>query len=187
MLSGCLALIEAVANKQRFTTEIPAFNIFDNFADLLVLIASFIASIVPGFIIGSLVGGDDTYALWGPLGMVVSGCALFPIFLLSMMDNGSLFNPISQSVVRSLTEASEAWGGYYLKTFIATAVLALIWLVLLGRHPILSGVCGSLVPLYIFFVCQQIGTLADKIADCLSFEFKPPKPEEDGAEEGKAV
>lgn len=174
MLSGCLALIEAAANKQRFISEIPSFNIFDNFADVMVLAVALLGSIVPGFVLGSLFGGEESSSLFSLFGMVLSGYLLFPIFLLSMMDNGSVFSPISGSIIRSFSDAAEAWGGYYLKTLVATATILVLWLILLGRTPLLAGIAGLFLPLYLFFTCQQIGTLADQIGDNLSFEFTPP-------------
>ncbi|MCR9295503.1 MAG: hypothetical protein NXI32_22530 [bacterium] len=186
MLSGCLTLIENVANKQQKANEVPAFNIFENFADLLVLVVALLESIIPGFVIGRLFGDESSSYLFGVGGMIISGFVLFPYFLLSTMDNGNLLNPISASVTRSISEAKEAWGGYYLKTFVATAVLLVSWLILLGRSPALAAVAGGLLPCYLFFTCQQIGTLADQIADCLSFDFTPSKAEADEDESGQA-
>lgn len=175
MLSGGLALIESVANKQQRVEELPAFNLFDNGADLLVIALAFFASLVPGFIVGRVAGGEDLQVVFELCGMVLSGFILFPIFLLSMMDNGSIFAPVSSSVLQSIPKAAEAWGGYYLKTFVASSVVILLWLILLGRSPILAGLAGTLLPVLIFFTCQQIGVLADGIGNHLSFEFAPPK------------
>ena len=96
MLSGGLALIEAVANKQKFIREIPAFNIFDNFADLLVIAAAFGGAMVPGLLVGSALAMNSEGSLYMRIaGMFGTTFLLFPIFLLSMMDNGSLLSPIS--------------------------------------------------------------------------------------------
>ena len=185
MLSGGLALIESVANKQKFVREIPAFNIFDNVADLLVIAAAFFAAIIPGFMLGVVISGEDSGFMFQVCGMVVSGFFLFPVLLLSMLDNGSVFAPVSNSVIRSFLDATEAWGGYYLKTFVVSSVVVIAWLVLLGRAPILAGIAGILLPLLIFFTCQQIGALADKIGDHLSFDFSMPSDEDDEGRHGE--
>lgn len=182
MLSGGLALIESVANKQSKVDEIPGFNMFDNFADVLVIGVALGASVVPGFMFGYMFSGDgDGYARIA--GTLISCLALFPVFLLSMMDNGSMFQPISSAVLRSLAEAAEAWGGYYLKTALAFLAVLILWVLLLGSGPGLAAIAGFLLPLLVFFTCQQIGALADSIGDHLSFEFTAPESDDGDADE----
>ncbi|MCA9128103.1 MAG: hypothetical protein KDB22_13505 [Planctomycetales bacterium] len=172
MLSGGLALIESVANRQTRVSEWPGFNLFDNIGDIIAISVALVAAILPGFFLGAWIGSG--FMAGGRIqitAMMITAFALFPIFLLSMLDNGSIFQPISQSIMRSLTEAKEAWGGYFLKTMIAFFMTAIAWYLLLGKSPILSGLAGFLLPLLVFFTCQQIGALADGISDHLSFEF----------------
>lgn len=185
MLSGGMALIEAVANKQRFVREIPAFSLFDNVADLGIMAIALGFSVIPGFLVGSVLAGETEAGsgFFKIAGMVVSGFALFPIFLLSMMDNGSWFSPISKAVIRSFYEATESWGAYYLKSLVGAFIVLVFWLLLLGGSPILAGVAGFMLPLFLFFICQQIGALADSIADHLSFEFMASPSDETIEEE----
>ena len=183
MLSGGLLLIEAAANKQRYIREIPAFTIFDNFADLLVIGLALSAALIPGYLTGSFFAGDGGSAATIRIGgMLASGFLLFPIFLLGMMDNGSVVNPVSGSVMRSIPAAAESWGGYYLKNGIAYGFIFVVWAILLPKSPMLAGVAGFLLPTLIFFTCQQIGGLADAIGDSLSFAFEPPEEEEEEAD-----
>ncbi|MEO8272179.1 MAG: hypothetical protein ABI557_20885, partial [Aureliella sp.] len=182
MLSGGIALIESVANRQKRVTDWPGFNLFDNAGDMLAITAALLGAIIPGFLIGTWLGGEDAGA--GRIqiaGMMVSSLVLFPVFLLSMLDNGSLFAPLSTAVLNSFRGAAEAWGGYFLKTFIAFAIVMLLWLLLLGEgKPIaLAAVGGCLFPVLVFFTCQQIGALADSISEHLSFEFVASKSEGD--------
>ncbi len=186
MLSGGLLLIEAAANKQRYIREIPAFTIFDNFADLLVIGLALSAALIPGYLTGSFFAGDGSSAVTIRIGgMLASGFLLFPIFLLGMMDNGSVVNPISGSVMRSIGAAAESWGGYYLKNGIAYGFIFVVWAILLPKSPMLAGVAGFLLPTLIFFTCQQIGGLADAIGDSLSFAFEPPEEDEEEEDDGK--
>ncbi|MEC8553804.1 MAG: hypothetical protein VXZ82_02240 [Planctomycetota bacterium] len=186
MLSGGLLLIEAAANKQRYIREIPAFTIFDNFADLLVIGLALSAALIPGYLTGSFFAGDGSSAVTIRIGgMLASGFLLFPIFLLGMMDNGSVVNPISGSVMRSIGAAAESWGGYYLKNGIAYGFIFVVWAILLPKSPMLAGVAGFLLPTLIFFTCQQIGGLADAIGDSLSFAFEPPEEDKEEEDDGK--
>lgn len=174
MLSGGLALIESVANREPKVTEWPAFNLFDNVGDVIAITMSLTAAMLPGFFIGVwLSNGLEHAGRVHITAMMVSTFGLFPVFLLSMLDNGSVFQPVSQSIVKSFTEAAEAWGGYFLKTLVAFFLVAVLWYVLLGKHPMLSGAAGFLFPFLVFFTCQQIGALADSISDHLSFDFEP--------------
>ncbi len=184
MLSGGIALIESVANRQQRVADWPGFNLFDNAGDMLAITTALIGSVIPGFLLGTWLGGEDPGAGRMQIaGMMASSFVLFPVFLLSMLDNGSLFAPISNSIIRSFREASEAWGGYFLKTFIAFVTVMLLWLLLLGEgKPIaLAAIAGCLFPLLVFFTCQQIGALADSIGEHLSFEFVPPSSEDEDA------
>lgn len=172
MFSGGLALIEAVANKQSRVREIPAFNMFDNVGELILIASAVAASLLPGIVIGSWLAGDGVGGMIVRVsGMMVSSFLLFPLLLLSMLDNNSIFQPFSAAVIRSLREAAEAWAGYYLKTLVGFFVTLVLWYMLLGGSPVTSGVAGFFLPLLWFFVCQQLGALADGIADHLSFEL----------------
>ncbi len=185
MLSGGIALIESVANGQRRVADWPSFHLFDNAGDMVAITAALLGAVIPGFLFGSWLGGEDPGA--GRIqiaGMMASSLFLFPVFLLSMLDNGSMFAPVSSAVLNSLRQATEAWGGYFLKTLIAFATVLLLWLLLLGEgKPVaLAAIAGSLLPLLIFFTCQQIGALAGSISEHLSFEFVPPGDDDNSAE-----
>lgn len=188
MLSGAVALLESVANRQKKVSEWPGFNLFENAGDMIAIALALIASTIPGFIVGTWLAGD------GPgggriqiAGMMATCFLLFPVFYLSMLDNESIFAPLSNSIFRSFTEAAEAWAGYFLKTLIAFAVVMLLWFLLLGRDPALAAIGGGLLPLLIFFTCQQIGALADSIGEHLSFEFTPPSNEDEEISERESA
>lgn len=187
MLSGALALLESVANRQPRVVDWPGFNVFDNFGDMLSIAAALLGAMLPGYMVGTFLGGDQVGA--GRIqitGLMLTTYAFFPILFLSILDNGSLFQPLSNSVVSSFKPAAEAWGGYYLKTMIAFSLTMLLWYMLLGtgKSPWLVGAGGFLVPLLVFFTFQQLGALADGISEHLSFEFAPGG-EKDGDEESK--
>ena len=170
MMSGALALIVSVANKQKRVEEVPSFNLFDNLGEIMLLAASLTFSALPGFMVGATVGDGALIRLTG---MMCSCCLLFPLFLLSMLDNNSILAPISTSVVNSLRTAAESWGGYFMKSICAFFVIGVAWLMLLGRTPALAAIAGFLLPMLVFFISQQLGTLANQISDNLSFELAP--------------
>ncbi len=171
MLSGGLALIESLANGRKKVLEWPNFNLFENFSDIMLIGSAFVASMSLGLILGGVVGKFFENYMLTLVGILGTTFLLFPIFLLSMLDNGSLFQPLSVSVFRSISGVPEQWGAYYLKTFAAFATIQVAWLILLGRTPVLAGIGGFLLPTLMFFTCQQVGVLAHGIAEHLSFEF----------------
>ncbi|RMF40452.1 MAG: hypothetical protein D6753_11695 [Planctomycetota bacterium] len=185
MFSGGLLLIESVANKQPRLEALPSFNMFDNFAELMVLSVSLATSAAPGFILGGLLGGEA--AIYARLiGSMLSSVLLFPIILLSMLEGGSLMSVVTSNVLQSLAKAPQAWGAYYLKIFSGYVVMGLLWMMLIGRNPAATALIGATVPLLFFFTCQQLGLLADDISDELSIEISSPKDQdqEDAEEEG---
>ena len=105
------------------------------------------------------------------VGILGTTFLLFPVLLLSMLDNGSMFQPVSTLVFRSITGSAEAWGAYYLKTLFGFFCVQVAWFLLLGTNPLAAAVGGFLVPWLLFFTCQQIGALAQGIGEYLSFEF----------------
>ncbi len=185
MLSAGLALLESVANGQKRVADWPGFDMFDNFGDLLAILAALIGSLLPGFLLGYWLGGDyDNAGRIQIAGMMFSTFCLFPVLMLSILDNGSLLQPISGSVIASIKPAIEAWGGYYFKTMLAFALTMLAWLILLGdgKSEALAALAGFTLSPLVFFTFQQLGSLADSIGEHLSFEFTPAKSDEEAEE-----
>ncbi len=87
-------------------------------------------------------------------------------------------------MIVSIGQVAEAWGGYYLKTMVAFGAVLVSWYLLLGNSPFAAGLAGFLLPGLLFFTCQQVGALADSIAEHLSFEFTPPTKD---VEESKEI
>ena len=149
---------------------------FDHFGDLLAIATALLGALLPGYLAGTFMGGDLPGS--GRIqitGLMITTYLFFPILLLSILDNGSLFQPISASVLSSFRPAAEAWGSYYLKTMLAFSATMILWYVLLGtgKSPWLAGMGGFLIPPLVFFTFQQLGALADSISEHLSFEFAP--------------
>ncbi|MBX3420787.1 MAG: hypothetical protein KF752_04440 [Pirellulaceae bacterium] len=172
MTSAAIALLEAVANRQHRVTQWPSLNVLENFGDVLSVGSALLAAALPGYLIGMWLGGD----LPGSGRIQISGAMfscwlLFPVFLLSTLDNGGLMQLISTDVLRSIGKAAEAWAGFYLKIMIAFSGVMVLWFLLLGegKSPIAAAVGGFLLPILYFFTFQQLGALADAIGESLSF------------------
>ncbi|MCC6509101.1 MAG: hypothetical protein IT423_08345 [Pirellulaceae bacterium] len=178
LFAGAMTLLESVANGQFKVRDWPGFNFFDHVGELLLFGTALIASALPGFLLGGFVANSGGAGLIVVFTTMLTTFLAFPIVLLSMLDNESLFNPYSPEVLKSLSVGYEAWGTYYFKTFIANFVIFIAWAVMLGHNAILAGIGGMLLPLLIFFTVQQLGVLAFDISEHLSI-IVPPKAEEE--------
>lgn len=181
MVSAALAQLESVANRESRVIDWPGFNVFENLADSLGVASALAAAAIPGFIIASWLAGDGEGS--GRIqiaGVMMTTLVLFPIFLLSVLDNGSMLQLISSDVIRSLREVTEAWAGYYLKTLIVFATTMIFWLLLLGegKPAFLAALAGAMLPALVFFTFQQLGGLAGTIGENLSPIEQDEKTEE---------
>lgn len=168
LFACAMAHLESVANGHSKVREWPGFNFFDHIGELLLFGAALAAAVVPGVLLGGFVGRSG-----GMQWMVISAALLtsflfFPIILLSMLDNDSMFNPFSTDVLTSIGKGTEAWGAFYLKTFLAYFFFFIAVCLLLRGSPILTGLAGALLPWLLFFTTQQIGVLAFDISESLS-------------------
>lgn len=178
LFAGAMTMLESVANGQSRVREWPGFSFFDHVGELLLFATAVAAAALPGFLIGGLIVRSGGMVLMVVFGTMFSTFLAFPVILLSMLDNESLFKPFSADVFKSLSSGFEAWGVYYLKTFVAYFVVFIAWCVLLGGSPMLAGLAGAMLPWLIFFTTQQLGVLAFDISEHLSLNL-PDEPEEE--------
>ncbi len=167
MFSAAMVLLESVASGELKVKEWPGFNLFENFGELLVFGLAVAVSAFPGFLLGSLIGQSGGMNWMIILFTMLTTFLLFPVAMLSMLDNGNM-TPISSDVIRSLSIGFEAWGVYYFKTAIAFSIVFVAWAILLPGDPLLAGVGGILLPILLFFTTQQLGVLAGDISEHLS-------------------
>jgi hypothetical protein len=176
MFGAAMTMLESVANGQRKVTEWPGFSFYDHIGELLLFGVALAAAAVPGFLIGSVIGRSGGMAWMVILGTLLSTFLTFPIILLSMLDNESLFNPVSPDVLKSLSSGYESWGVYYFKTFVAYSFVFISWAIFFGGHPLLTGLAGALLPWLVFFTSQQLGVLAMDISEHLALHLGDEEP-----------
>lgn len=181
MFAGAMTMLESVANGQLRVREWPGFSFFDHVGELLLFGAAVAGSALPGFLLGGFIANAAGMPWMVVFGTMFTTFLTFPIILLSMLDNESMFNPFSPDVFKSLSSGYEAWGVYYLKTFVAYFIVFVAWCVLLGGNLLLAGIGGAMLPWLIFFTTQQLGVLAFDISEHLSLHLpdEPDEPEEE--------
>lgn len=182
LISAALAQLEAIANHQPKVQDWPGFDMFENLADLLSVACALLMSAIPGFLVGWFLGGDlEGAGRFQIMGAMLSVLLLFPVFLLSILDTGNLFQLVSLDVLRSIREVKEAWAGYYFKCMLFAVIMMIAWFLLLGKgkSAVLGAIAGASFPTAVFFLFQQVGALADQIGEHLSFSFSKPDKDTD--------
>lgn len=163
-LMNALAVMTTVANHERRVTEWPAFNFIDAIGEGVLILLALALSAIPGGILYYFLspeGGNP------PLNLILISLSvwlLFPIFLLSMMDNQSLTSPVSSEVTASMSTHAGSWGAMYILTGIAAISLASLIGVFMYSGGIGKFIACCFTPLLIFFYFAQLGNLAASIA-----------------------
>ena len=88
----------------------PSLMAFEGVADAIYLLFAALMAAVPGAFLASLAGGSG---ILGVLLIALSGFFLFPLCLLSMLDNVSPLIPFSRAVWRSAISHAGVWGLFF--------------------------------------------------------------------------
>jgi len=178
-LANGIAVLEASANKMKRIPNWPIFNPSESISEIIVALAAFVVSILPG---GAISWGASMIGLSADLGMgvvLLIAVALYPIVLLGMLDNQSVSEPYSAAVLGSIREKSDAWGAMYLLTSLAMGLVFILFLVASAGERVPKFICGICLPIIIYFVFHQYGVLASRIADVTNLAFEGEENEDD--------
>ncbi len=97
----------------------PELGIFDRLMEALFLVAALMFSMIPFGIVATI---DFTMAI--PL--LAFAFFSFPVFYLSLLDQGSIFVPWSSPIVGSLFRIAGKWMLFYLATFLLFTVILIV-------------------------------------------------------------
>ncbi len=179
-LGNGVAILEMSANQLKRVTRWPMFNPSEMMAELFMVAAAFAFAALPGGILGwlvtSLLGLDQAIALGLSL---LSAGLLFPVFLLGMLDNQSIGQPISAEVLQSMPTRSDAWAAMYLLTGIAILGIFIGWLSVRSGSSTGMMIYGLMLPFMIYFIFHQIGVLASRISFAVNEEDSEEDQEND--------
>jgi hypothetical protein len=164
-LGNGVAIMECAANKMKRVTRWPMFTPVEMIGELTMVATAFAFAALPGGLLGwmltSVVGWDQAVALGTVL---LSTVLLFPIFLLGMLDNQSIGQPISSEVVESLKTRAEAWAAMYFMSGLSCLGIFLGWLATRDASTTFTMAYGVALPFLIYFVFHQMGVLASRIS-----------------------
>lgn len=116
VLACGFAILQSVANGEERVSDWPVFDPMEWFGQLIVVISAVAVSAGPIWMVAHFLfpGGLLTVAL-----TMLSLYALFPVVLMSMLDEQSVMVPFSTDVSKSIVRSPDQWGAAYL----ASAVL----------------------------------------------------------------
>lgn len=174
-----LAIIPKAANRLTKVEEWPFGKLGDSFGELMMLFIAIAVTYGIGLPVGSalykmrapylIYGSIPTLSLWG----------LLPIVLLSMIESGSLFPPVTRSILKSLSQKPDAWGAMYMQTGVALAIFFVMSQVAFLYGPIAVGILFFVFPWLFCFIANQYGTLAGRISDVTELGFEGEFTEEE--------
>lgn len=175
----CLAIIPKAANRLIKVEEWPFGKLGDSFGELMMLFIAVAGTYAIGLPIGSaLLKMRAPFLIYGSMPML-GLWGLLPIVLLSMIESGNLFPPVTLSIFKSLSQKPDAWGAMYMQTGVALAIFFVLSQVAFLYGPIAVAILFFLFPWIFCFVANQYGTLAGRISDVTELGFEGEFEEEE--------
>lgn len=178
---ACAPLLPVIQDTAEGADQIASWPeaVFTDWAfDFLYFVNAFVVSVLPGVVAYQFLSEADPRV---GLAIPASVFFLFPVALLSMLDAGSPFVPVSGPVWGSVFSTCWAWAIFYLET----GVILLAFLAFFGAVLYLLGPWGSLliapVAVAVMFVyCRLLG----RVAWCCAREAEDE--EDEGEEDDKS-
>ena len=162
--ASCLAILQDTSNGLDTITNWPALPIADWIMDVFYVVNALLAAVLPGLFLGSVwmcLGGNVWSAVWGG---AISGSGLFPLFLTSMVAEGSCFSVASPAVWNTVWTRWRLWGKFYLLSAGLGVALLLLAPFVARSGFLVRGVCSALVVAAMMIYFRLLGTLAWTIA-----------------------
>ena len=162
--AAALAVVEQVANGSDEVTATLA-GWYDEYVSNVVFVAgSFLLALVPGGMLRYLAGSLIDHWWWS-MGVLVGGVGLmYPIILLSGLEQGTLAPPVSRLILTSVSVARKAWMRFYLESLILLTPL-LIGMSLKGVYGVL--VAGPLLAVTFLTYFWRLGVLGRRCEEVI--------------------
>lgn len=177
-LANGIAILEASANRLKRVARWPIFSPAETLGETGVILAAVAFAALPGGLGGWLLSSVNVDQAVG-IGLVLfTAWLLFPVLLLSMLDNQSITQPFSRDVLSSIRSRTDAWGAAYLQSAIVLFGLFLAFLVSRNGSSTIRFLFGMSLPFAIYFLFNQYGVLASRIADLTHLELESDDDQE---------
>ena len=177
-----LAILQDTANGYDMIEQWPGVNVIEWMGEAFYVINAFFASATPGVLFGVLLTCGGVPKSFAFFFVLVSFFTLFPVFLLSMVEEGSPLSIASSAIWRSLLVARPLWIKFYLFS-LGIAFAALMGMViavaaLKYASPAIGFVLCGVAIAFVIAVTMVYFRLLGRLAWCLSeLDRQRPKPD----------
>jgi DNA-directed RNA polymerase subunit M/transcription elongation factor TFIIS len=173
IVACAFAILLSVANNEDTVTEWPTMDPVGWFELMFLALAAAALAAIPAWSIGHIFFKPGLMAIALTMFSVY---ALFPFFILSMLDMQSVLMPFSPEVARSASRCQESWGGFYFSSGLLFAGLFLFFTSLSGASAAVQAALGIIATVGVTFTYfAMIGRLAYAIGQAVN---DPPKKNE---------
>lgn len=164
---GCgFAILQSIANEEDRVSEWPVFDPMEWFGQMFVAVAAVALAAAPAYGLAFLVFGHNLLAVAIAMFAIY---ALFPFFILSMLDMQSIAAPFSPEVARSITRCEESWGGFYFSSGLLFGGLFLWFTFASTFSPPIQAVMSIFAAVAVVFIYfAMIGRLAFAIGQAVN-------------------
>lgn len=172
--ASCLAILQDTASGRDKIEHWPGMRITDWLTDVFYVVNALLTAALPGLFTGGTLmclGGKVGSAIYGG---ALSAIALFPLFLISMVTEGSAFSVASPAVWGTVRTQPRLWGKFYLLSAALGLVLLVLGRVMVGSGFFLQGLCSAVAVAAIMIYFRLLGRLAWCLSD------QPPRPSASG-------
>jgi DNA-directed RNA polymerase subunit RPC12/RpoP len=172
VLLSCLVILPMAANRTTRVEEWPFGRLGEAMGEVIMGVTAMAIAAIPGGILATMLMAVGAPQIISEVLVLLSMWGLTPILLLSMIDNNSTMEPISKSILKSLSARPDAWGAMYFQTGIAIACLFVLFAMAVVTGPITSACFGMAFPFTMFFIANQYGLLAGRISDITELGYE---------------
>ncbi len=170
IVACAFAILLSVANDEQSVSEWPTMDPVGWFELMILALAAVGLAAIPAWSLGHIFFKPGLLAIALTMFSVY---ALFPFFILSMLDMQSVMMPFSPEVARSASRCQESWGGFYFSSGLLFAGLFLFFTALSGASPAVRAALGIIATIGVTFTYfAMIGRLAHAIGQAVN---DPPK------------
>jgi hypothetical protein len=173
--ASCLAILQDTASGRDKIENWPGIQIGDWMMDVFYVVNALLTAALPGLFLGGTLmcmGGKVGSAIYGG---AFSSIALFPLFLISMVTEGSAFSLACADVWSTVWTQPRWWGKFYLLSAALGLVLLGLGQILVGSGFFLQGLCSAVAVAAILVYFRLLGRLAWCLSSAGTMAARPSR------------
>jgi hypothetical protein len=173
--ASCLAILQDTASGRDKIENWPGIQIIDWMMDVFYVVNALLTAALPGLFLGGTLmcmGGKVGSAIYGG---ALSSIALFPLFLISMVTEGSAFSLACPDVWSTVWTQPRWWGKFYLLSAALGLVLLGLSRIMVGSGFFLQGLCSAVAVAAVMVYFRLLGRLAWCLSSAWTMASNPSR------------